>query len=247
MLETLETRQLPAIAFPLPGAIPPDPKIVIAGQPAFVSNPKILLPANGGYTPITVTGNFSQVLTATLSGRYAIQPGPYIAQAKAQLANLPPQIKGQPLPVITVPIPPEDLYALGNPAAGINNGVVETRLADRPIPGAAILQVTDQYRQDEPRLFSPIQNFQTVYQIIYASHFVIGDGKTIVVQVPTAIALIHNYSYSFTFHLQAEANSDTNGRQYFVTIYDVDGDDGAQTNFAILVPDLSAAAHKTRK
>jgi hypothetical protein len=247
-LETLETRQLPAVAiFPSPVGAPPNPKITIAGQPPFVTNPKILLPATGGYRPITVSGNFSQILTATLSGPYAVHPGAAIAQAEAELPNLPPQVKGQPPTVITLPLPAQYLFALGNPAAGNNNGVIETRLADRPIPGAAILQVTDQYRQDEPHIFAPIQNFQTVYQIAYTSHFVFGDGKVIEVQYPTAIQLIRNYSYSFSFHLQAKANPGTGGRQYVVTIYDVDAESGGQDNFAILVPDQSATAHKPPK
>jgi hypothetical protein len=247
-LETLETRRLPAVAFfPSPAGAPPNPKITISGQPAFVTNPKILLPADGGYTPITVSGQFSQVLTATLAGPYAIHPTAFIAQAKAELANLPPQVKGSPIPVITVPIPAQDLFALGDPSKGINTGVVETRLADQQIPGAASLQVTDQYRQDEPLVFSPIQNIQTVYQIDYTSHFVFGNGKIINVQIPNAISLIRNYSYSFTFRLQAEAHPGTGGRQYFVTVYDVDAQSGGQANFVILVPNQSATPPAGRK
>jgi hypothetical protein len=247
-LESLETRQLPAVVFfPPPAGSPPNPKITISGQPPFVTNPKILLPADGSYRPITVSGEFSQIVTANLDGPYAIHPGPFIAQAKAELANLPPQPKGSPLPVIKVPIPAQDLFALGDPSQGINNGVVETRLADRPIPGAAILQVTDQYRQDEPLVFAPIQNVQMVFQVAYTPYFVTVDHKTIVIQTPTAIQLIRNYTYSFSFHLQAEANPGTNGRQYAVTIYDVDGESGGQSNFAIYVPNQSTAPHATRK
>jgi hypothetical protein len=247
-LETLETRRLPAVAFfPSAAGAPPNPKITISGQPAFVTNPKILLPADGGYRPITVSGQFSQVLTATLDGPYKIDATAYIAQAQAELATLPPQVKGSPIPVITVPIPAKDLFALGDPSQGNNTGVVETRLKDRPIPGAATLQATDQYRQDEPHVFAPIQNIQTVYQIDYTSHFVFGNGKIINVQIPNAISLIRNYSYSFNFRLQAEAHPGTNGRQYFVTVYDVDAESGGQANFVILVPNQSGTPPATRK
>ncbi len=88
--------------------------------------------------------------------------------------------------------------------------------------------VTDQYREDEPRVKS------TNIQLTSSNTFF--NPST----APTAsaqVGLVRNFTYSFTFHLQAKASSI--GRSYDISVSSSDDEAIAQTTIAVIVP-----AHK---
>jgi hypothetical protein len=128
------------------------------------------------------------------------------------------------------------------PVSDFENSVINARLNARPGPTNAVLQVTDQYRQDEPRVTVPLTPLAAPTIAPFASPpiFVFADGKGIKyteqVFVPTFVSITRIFSYQFNIHLQALKRAGTGGRQYITNVSSEDADDGGSVNAAAVVP-----------
>lgn len=146
------------------------------------------------------------------------------------------------------------------PISDYENSVIDARLNGRRGPADAILQVTDQYRRDEPRAFAPLnlltKPFISNNGLPIYTHARSTAGKTPAgggkrasglsaalestyaeqIYLPTAVSIVRQYSYSFSTHLQALKHTGTGGRQYIVNVSSEDADDGGSSNTAVIVP-----------
>jgi hypothetical protein len=133
--------------------------------------------------------------------------------------------------VITLPVP------------AYEEQVIFDRLQARPTVKHVTVQVTDQYRQDEPRVYAPTQVNNSVgvlyningnltgttyndptpsatkpsdLSIIPSVEKIVHNGIEYIIKLPNFVYMTNTYTYSTTFHLQASANSGTGGRQYII-------------------------------
>lgn len=150
-----------------------------------VAHPLLLVPPNGRYVPVTVSGTITQSILDQLPGRPTVAP------------------------------PPAKLAAIN--AAN----------AKQPTPKAAIFQVTDQYRRDEPRGAAPLHQLTNVT-------FFSPVTKT---STTAYVGLVRKFSYSFTVNLQAQRSDRFPvGRHYYIDVAATDNDGGFGKTVAILVP-----------
>ena len=136
-------------------------------------------------------------------------------------------------------ISPKGLYqisATSLPVSPFETSVINARFASRRGPSDAVLQTTDQYRQDEPSGFTPLtllhQTDPTPSGLPLYEKFTYQTQVT----VPTGMAILRQYSYSFSTHFQAKKHAGTSGRQYIVNVSSEDADDGGSANTAVIVP-----------
>ncbi len=126
------------------------------------------------------------------------------------------------------------------PVSAFEMSVIDARLNGRRGPADAVLQVTDQYRQDEPHgdafltaIAAPnIQPFAAEPIILSGPKFKNREQ----VFIPNNVAINRLYSYSFAIHLQSLKHTGTGGRQYIINVSAEDADDGSSVNTAVIVP-----------
>jgi hypothetical protein len=87
------------------------------------------------------------------------------------------------------------------------------------------IEVTDQYREYQPRVVATVH-------LVESKFYFYPPSKTYVANEQ----LVRSYTYSATVYLQAKANTGTNGRRYTVAVSVADSDNGAGVNFAVVVP-----------
>ncbi len=143
-------------------------------------------------------------------------------------------------------ISPQGIYQVGAkdlPIPDYEKLIIARRLNARRGPADVVAQVTDQYRQDEPGLPSPLTLLATPTISPFGAPVTVfanpssGFKYTEQVSIPSAYAINRYYSYDFTIHLQALKHSGTGGRQYILNVASEDADDGGSANTAVVVPD----------
>ncbi len=139
----------------------------------------------------------------------------------------------------------QGLYQVGAkdlPVPDYEKLIIAARLNNRRGPADVVSQTTDQYRQDEPNVVSPLTLLAAPSIAPFgAPVFVFASPSTGIkytqqIAVPTGYGISRTYSYNFTIHLQARKHAGTGGRQYIVNVASEDADDGGSANTAVVVP-----------
>lgn len=136
-------------------------------------------------------------------------------------------------------VSPQGIYQVAAkvlPVSPYEQSVILSRLNGRRGPADVVLQVTDQYRQDEPRLAAPISLYAAPSIEPFGNPLFEKGAYVEQISVPTAMAINRSYTYSFATHLQALKHPGTSGRQYIVNVSSEDADDGGSVNTAVIVP-----------
>jgi hypothetical protein len=151
-------------------------------------------------------------VTAVAAPRFLFPPdGQYV----------PVVVTGSVTQVITYNLPGHQTVApTGKPLAGIL-----AKIAVQPYPTASI-QVTDQYRADEPRAAITLQLTGT------RNFF----NKSTPANPTAAEGQLRTFSYTSTIFLQAGLGEHSNGRQYFINVYASDSAGGLGANVFTYVP-----------
>ncbi len=111
---------------------------------------------------------------------------------------------------------------------------IQRALNQRAMISPVNVEVTDQYRQYQPRVKAHVQLVKSAY------YFNPPNKAT-----PASEVLLRDYTYTAVVYLEASKNSSTNGRRYTVSVSVSDSDNGAGVNFAVVVPDKSSGHAKT--
>jgi hypothetical protein len=142
-------------------------------------------------------------------------------------------------------ISPRGIYQVGAkdlPVSDFEKLVIDARLNNRRGPSHVVSQTTDQYRQDEPHVVSPLTLLAAPSIAPFGAPVPVlantkaGIKYTQQISIPTGYGISRSYSYNFTIHLQAQKHSNTGGRQYIVNVASEDADDGGSANTAVVVP-----------
>ena len=102
---------------------------------------------------------------------------------------------------------------------------IKQNLINRAALTPVHVEVTDQYRQYEPRVTAQVHLVESKFYFYTPTRQYVANEQ-----------LIRSYTYTATVYLQAKANPGTNGRRYTVSVSVSDSDNGAGVNFAVVVP-----------
>ncbi len=183
----------------------------------------------GGGTPVAILSPAAAKYTVTLPG-FAYSMNVTVAwQGGSVVTN----------PDGSFAVSPNGLYQIivtTLPVSPYETSVINARLNGRKGPVDAVLNVTDQYRRDEPRADAPLS--------LLTAPNIAPSGLPIFkkftykeqISIPTTVAILRQFSYSFSTHLQALKHTGTDGRQYIVNVSSEDADDGGSSNTAAIVP-----------
>jgi hypothetical protein len=142
-------------------------------------------------------------------------------------------------------ISPNGTYQVGAkdlPVSDFEKLVINGRLTSRRGPADVVSQVTDQYRQDEPHVISPLTLLAAPTTSPFGAAVFVpaqpsaGFKYSEQIGIPSGVSITRFYSYSFTTHLQALKHTGTGGRQYILNVASEDADDGGSANTAVVVP-----------
>lgn len=122
------------------------------------------------------------------------------------------------------------------PISDFEASVITARFDHRQGPVDAVLNVTDQYRQDEPRATAPLTLLAAPITSLFGLPTFVKSTYNEKIFVPTGETILRQYGYSFSTHFQALKHPGTNGRQYIVNVSSEDADDGGSANTAAVVP-----------
>jgi hypothetical protein len=208
------------IPYSLDAFAPPSITVIPPATPGGQAVP-LLSPAAAKYTVTLPGSKYSMNVTAVWVGSLEAVNGTFV------------KVNGQYV------ISPNGLYQISVstlPISPFETSVIDARFAARRGPSHAVLQVTDQYRQDEPSADTPLTLL--VAPTIGPSGLPVYVKYTYreQVTVPNGAAILRQFSYSFSTHLQARKHAGTSGRQYIVNVSSEDGDDGGSANTAVIVP-----------
>ncbi len=106
----------------------------------------------------------------------------------------------------------------------------------KPIPSSVLGLITDQYRQDEPRISTTVIPTVTSTKSFFRPSPKGSD-------FPPAVITVRYFDYWFPVKLQAKANS--NNRQYDITVFASDFEGAAQSTEFAFVP-FKAVAPKVK-
>jgi hypothetical protein len=181
----------------------------------------------GGHPPGRRRPPRARVEITALEDRRLLAIGAVTATSKPQFLFppngrfVPVVVTGSITQVITYNLPGHQTVApTGRPLAGIL-----AKIARQPFPAASV-QVTDQYREVEPRAALHLQLTGT------RNFFNRSTPAN-----PTAVeGQLRTFSYTTTIFLQAGLGANSNGRQYFINVYASDSAGGLGANDFTYVP-----------
>lgn len=130
------------------------------------------------------------------------------------------------------------------PISDYEASVITARFNQRKGPVDAVLNVTDQYRQDEPRAVTPLTLLVTPGTLLFGAQSFVKSTYPERFTIPTGEFIYRQYSYSFSTHLQALKHPGTGGRQYIINVSSEDADDGGSANTAAIVPNDAATVRR---
>lgn len=195
-------------------------------------------PPSSGTYPVVVAGSKThQTVSFTLKPGATSTAGTFVVHLPGYQYSMDVAYAWTPVPTKTSP----GFFVVAVktlPISSFEMSVINQRLNDRVGPTKAVLQTTDQYRQDEPNRSAPL-NLLVSPDIEIASQEIIPKIPTKFqeqVFVPLGMSITRWFSYNFQIHLQALKNAGTGGRQYILNVSAVDADDGGSVNAAVVVP-----------
>jgi hypothetical protein len=104
---------------------------------------------------------------------------------------------------------------------------IDATLDSEPVPDTVLVQVTDQYRRDEPR-------FRAEIKLVNSTNVFTPPSKGV---ATAEESVVRHFSYTFTVKLQARRSStQPEGRHYYINVAAADADDASSTTVAVLAP-----------